>query len=147
MRRFEVLPAYADRGVVLPQRHTAASAGYDLAAAEAITISPGAVALVPTGVRAIMPADEYLAVHARSSVAVRRGLVLANGTGIVDADYAHNADNGGHILVALRNLGSEPAHVARGDRIAQAIFQRYLITTDDAASGTRAGGFGSTGKS
>ena len=146
IRGFEILPEYVQRGVVLPSRQTAASAGYDLAAAEDAMIPPGAVVMVPTGLRAVMPGDEYLAIHVRSSVALRRGLVLANGTGIIDADYAHNPQNGGHILIALRNSGSTPAAVARGERIAQGIFQRYLIVDHDVAQGVRHGGFGSTGQ-
>jgi dUTP pyrophosphatase len=142
-RRFEVLPGYA--GVALPERGTAASAGYDLAAAEEIVVPAGGVAFVPTGLRAILPEDEFLAIYARSSIATRRGLVLANGVGVVDADYAHNPDNGGHILVALRNLGTEPARIVRGERVAQAIFQRYALIDADRARGARLGGFGSTG--
>jgi len=145
IRRFEVLPEFRDAGVVLPQRATAASAGYDLACAEAVAILPGAVALVPTGLRAWMPPEEFLAIHIRSSVGTRRGLALANGTGVIDSDYAGNPDNGGHILIALRNLGPEPVSLQRGERIAQGVFLRYLLTSDDAPGAARAGGFGSSG--
>lgn len=145
-RRFAVLPQYQGRGVVPPRRQTAAAAGYDLAAAERVEVPPGGVALVPTGVCVHMPADEYLVIHVRSSLGVRSQLVLANGTGVIDADYVDNSDNGGHILIPLRNLGAAPAVIPAGERIAQGIFQRYLVTEDDAPGGPRSGGFGSTGR-
>ncbi len=144
-RRFEILPGYREAGIALPRRATPASAGYDLACAETAVIAPGAVGLVPTGVRAWIPAGEFLEIHIRSSVALRRGLVLANGTGVIDSDYAGNPENGGHILLALRNLGSEPARLERGERVAQGIFLRYLTTDDDRPGAPRSGGFGSTG--
>ncbi len=145
-RRFEVLPEYAPRGVLPPRRQTAGSAGYDLAAAEAALIPPGGVAVVPTGLRVRLPPGEFLAIYARSSLAVRRGLVLANGVGIVDADYADNPANGGHIQLALRNLGAEPVRVEAGERLAQGIFQAFARADGDDAAGDRSGGFGSTGQ-
>ena len=145
MRRFEVLPGYAQRGVRPPVRQTAGSAGYDLAAAEDAAVPAGGVGLVPTGLRVLLPPGEFLAVYARSGLASRRGLVLANGVGIIDADYAGNPENGGHILLAVRNLGTADAWIARGERIAQAIFQAHGLADDDAAGGNRRGGFGSTG--
>jgi dUTP pyrophosphatase len=144
MRRFAVVSGYAGQ-VTLPQRKTAQSAGYDLAAAADVVVEPGRVALVPTGLKAYMQPDEVLLLTIRSSLAVKRGLCLANGVGVIDADYADNPDNEGHILVALFNPGTAPVHIARGERIAQGLFVRYLTTVDDAATGQRAGGFGSTG--
>lgn len=145
-RRFAIVSAYQGRGLSLPQRKTAQSAGYDLAAADAVQIAPGQVALVPTGVKAYMPANEHLQIHIRSSLAVKRGLSLANGVGIIDADYVDNPDNEGQIFVALRNGGAEPVQIAAGERIAQAIFVPYGVTSDDQPGGARLGGFGSTGR-
>jgi dUTP pyrophosphatase len=141
-----VLPGYEGRATP-PSRRTPGSAGYDLAAAEDVVVPPRGVALVPTGLRAVMGPGEFLALYVRSSLAVRRGLMLANGTGIVDQDYAGNPDNGGHILVALYNPGDAPVHVARGERVAQGIFQRFLVVDEEAPpGGPREGGFGSTGR-
>ncbi len=145
-RRFEVLPEYAPLGVTAPRRHTAHAAGYDLAAARPVDVPPGGVVMVPTGLCAHMGEDEFLVIHVRSSLGLRSGLVLANGTGVIDADYVANADNGGHILIPLRNLGSAAVSIAAGERIAQGIFQRYLRTDDDLPGGERSGGFGSTGR-
>ncbi|HYG57439.1 MAG TPA: dUTP diphosphatase [Symbiobacteriaceae bacterium] len=144
-RRFAPISAYAGK-VSLPERKTASSAGYDLAAAADTTVEPGKVALVPTGLKAYMAPDEVLLLYIRSSLAVKRSLMLANGVGVVDADYADNPDNEGHIMVALANLGGAPVTIAAGDRIAQGIFVKYLATAGDQAGGDRLGGFGSTGQ-
>ena len=146
-RGFEVVTAYAGQGIALPQRKTAASAGYDLAAAADTVLSPGRVTLVPTGLKAYMQPGEVLCISIRSSMALRHSLLLANGIGVIDADYYGNEQNEGHIQVAVLNLGTSPLTVHKGERLAQGIFSHYLVTDDDAAGGIRKGGFGSTGGS
>lgn len=143
-RRFAPVKGYEGK-VRLPLRKTAFSAGYDLEAAADVTVEPGKVALVPTGLKAYMDEGEVLILAIRSSIAVKRQLILANGIGVIDADYVDNPENEGHILIALANLGAQPVAIARGERVAQAIFTRYLTTVDDAAGGERTGGIGSTG--
>jgi dUTP pyrophosphatase len=143
-RRFAPVVAFEGR-VTLPQRKTAGSAGYDLAAAADTVVEPGRVTLVPTGLKAYMGPDEVLLLTIRSSLAAKRGLLLANGVGVIDSDYADNPDNEGHIMVALANYGGAPVTIAAGERIAQGIFVQYLTTADDMAGGIRQGGFGSTG--
>ena len=135
-RGFEIVSAYVKTGVSCPERKTGASAGYDLAAAEAAEIPPHGFAMVPTGLKTYMQADE-----------VKRQLMLMNGVAVIDADYYGNADNEGHIIVPLYNYGKEPVHIAAGERIAQGIFTRYLTADGDAAGcgAARGGGFGSTG--
>lgn len=147
-RGFEWVTRWAEAGIRLPMRKTAASAGYDIEAAEGVTIAPGDMVRVPTGLKAYMQPDEVLVLAIRSSLAVKRGLALANGIGIIDADYYDNPENEGHIEVAVRNLGAEPASVKKGERIAQGIFLPYLaIDGDTAGEGApRTGGFGSTGR-
>ena len=145
-RGFEVVTAYAGQGIALPQRKTAASAGYDLAAAADTVLSPGRVTLVPPGLKAYMQPGEVLCISIRSSMALRHSLLLANGIGVIDADYYGNEQNEGHIQVAVLNLGTSPLTVHKGERLAQGIFSRYLVTDDDAAGGIRKGGFGSTGR-
>ena len=146
-RGFEIVSAYTGAGVLLPARKTGASAGYDLAAAAAVEIVPQGFAMVPTGVKAYMQADEVLLLYIRSSMAVKRQLMLMNGVAVIDADYYGNADNEGHIIVPLYNYGREPVSIAAGERIAQGIFTRYLTADGDMAGCGRArsGGFGSTG--
>lgn len=145
VRGFEVLSDWQGKEIHLPVRKTAKSAGYDIESAEDVDLQPGKVTLVKTGLKAYMPADEYLAIFIRSSMAIKHGLVLINSTGIIDADYYNNEDNEGHIMAAIYNTSSEVFHIGKGDRVAQGIFCRYLTTDDDAAEGVRKGGVGSTG--
>lgn len=145
IRGFEIVTAYADKDIHLPCRKTAESAGYDIESAITVTIAPGQVVLVPTGLKAFMNFDEYLAIHIRSGIAVKRGLMLINSTGIIDSDYYNNEDNEGHIMVAFFNPTDKAVTLEKGERVAQGIFAKYLLTGDDAAVGIRTGGIGSTG--
>lgn len=145
IRGFEVITAYEDKDIHLPTRKTTESAGYDLECAEAVTLAPGELKLIPTGIKAFMAYDEYLAIHIRSSMAIKRRLALVNSTGIIDSDYYNNEDNEGHIMIAVLNYGTELVHLEKGERVAQGIFSKYLITNDDDATGVRTGGIGSTG--
>ena len=147
-RGFDIVSQYMDKHILLPERETEKSAGYDIAIAEDVVLPAGEVKLVPTGLKAYMKSDEVLMLHIRSSMAVRHSLCLANNTGIIDADYYNNAGNEGHIMLAILNFGKEPVHLKKGTRIAQGIFHVYLLADNDVAgSGTaRQGGFGSTGR-
>ena len=71
------------------------SAGYDICLPEDIELLPGKLQLVPTGIKAYMQDDEFLGIHIRSSMAIKRHLRLVNNEGIVDADYYNNPDNEG----------------------------------------------------
>lgn len=146
IRGFEVITAYEQQTINLPQRKTAESAGYDIECAEEIVIGPKEIKLVPTGIKAFMNYDEYLAIHIRSSMAIKRKLMLVNSTGIIDSDYYNNEENEGHIMIGLYNLGDESVCLKKGERVAQGIFCKYLMTNDDDARGIRTGGIGSTGK-
>lgn len=141
-RKFERVAGYEN--VNLPERKTTGSAGYDFEAAETMVIRPNGVGLIPTGIKAYMLPQEYLQLHIRSSLAVKKHLFLANGCGIVDEDYADNIDNEGHIQIALYNPDSDIKMIEKGERIAQGVFLRYLTTFDDEPQGERTGGFGST---
>ena len=145
IRGFEVVSAFEEQNINLPTRKTTESAGYDIECAEAVTLEPNQVVLVPTGLKAFMAYDEYLAIHIRSSMAIKRKLALVNSTGIIDSDYYNNEENEGHIMIALLNFGNEPVTLEKGERVAQGIFSKYLITYDDDATGVRTGGIGSTG--
>ncbi len=146
-RGFEIAKGWEGKGITIPTRATKFSAGYDVRAAADIEIPPFCLGakptLIPTGLKAYCQPDEFLAVVNRSSGA-SKGLVLANGIGIIDADYYNNPKNDGHFQVLVFNITSKPLHIKKGDRIAQVIFQRFLTTDNDQADGIRAGGFGST---
>ena len=100
--------------------------------------------LVPTGIKCEMPEGFYLELSVRSSCPLKHWLILANGVGIIDADYYNNPDNEGHIYFQMINLSPFDIVLRKGDVIGQGILKKYFITDDDAAQGERLGGFGST---
>ena len=148
LRGFEVVNAFVDKGINLPKRKTGRSAGYDIEAAADIVLVPHQVVLVPTGIKAYMQPDEYLGIHVRSGISIKNCISCINSQGIIDADYYNNPDNEGHIMVPLINHGAKEFFIAKGTRIAQGIFYKYLtVDGDEAGTGAvRQGGFGSTGE-
>lgn len=103
--------------------------------------------LVPTGLKAYMLDDEYLQIVNRSSNPLKRRIVLPNSIGVIDKDYYNNPNNEGHIYVQLQNYGVHDVTIQKGERIAQGIFMKYLLTDDDRGGlGERTGGFGSSGR-
>lgn len=146
-RGFEIAKGWEKRGINLPKRATAHSAGYDIEAAEDVEVPvfyPGVKpTLIPTGLKAYCRTDEFYSVINRSSGA-RKGIVLANGIGIIDADYYGNVENDGHFQIIVFNVSDQVLHIKKGDRVAQVIFQKYLLADDDKAGGARTGGMGST---
>ena len=149
-RGFEVIEEFKDKDIRLPERKTKYSAGYDVESAIDITIpayKPGVKpVLVPTGLKAYCQNDEYYIVANRSSNPIKRGLVMSNGIGIIDADYYNNPSNEGHIQFMFYNFGDTDFIIHKHDAIGQIIFQKYLIVDEDMATGIRNGGFGSTNK-
>lgn len=131
--------------VTVPVYQTAGAAGFDLAASVDMTVAPGEVALVPTGLVIQAPAGHFLGVFARSSTPLKRGLMVANGVGIVDPDYCGPTDE---IKIEVLNFTSAPVVIARGDRLAQGVIIPYVrarwVEADADGRATR-GGFGTTG--
>lgn len=147
IRGFEVVTAYKEKKIILPERKTDKSAGYDIACAQDVVLKAGKVTIVPTGLKAYMQEDEYLGIHIRSSMALKNSLSFINGQGIIDADYYNNTNNEGHIMLAIFNHGAADLAVKKGTRLAQGIFYKYLmIDGDNRNKGlVRQGGIGSTG--
>jgi dUTP pyrophosphatase len=133
-----------DATVPLPSRETAGSAGFDLSAAADVTIEPGGIMLVPTGLIIRVPDGHFLGIFARSSTPLKRGLMIPNGVGVVDSDYCGATDE---IKVQVYNFTATPVQVKRGDRIAQAILIPCVAPEwEEGPAGEKArGGFGSTG--
>ena len=102
--------------------------------------------ILPTGVKAHIEKGFFLSMHIRSSVGIKHGIVLSNGTGIIDADYFGNPDNEGHIMLAIWNTSDKVFFADAGERIAQGIFLPHGLSVFDRANGTRTGGIGSTGE-
>lgn len=149
-RGFEIVKGYENKNINIPVRKTSLSAGYDIESAEEIVIPSFRMGtkptLIKTGLKCYMENDEYLMLVNRSSNPVKRGLVLANSVGIIDADYYNNPDNDGHLMYAFYNYSKEDITIKKEDTIGQAIFMKYLLVDNDSSNGERKGGFGSTDK-
>lgn len=129
-----------------PTRGSIHSAGYDFYAYDDYTIEPKQSVLIRTGVKAYMPDDEYLDLRVRSSLGIKRQLMLATGASVIDADYYNNPENEGEIMVVLYNYGDETQTIAAGERIVQGIFTKYFLIDNDDTVDQRTGGTGSTNK-
>ncbi len=101
IRGFEKVAKYADIDFPMPERKTELSAGYDFCLPEEVTLEPGKLQLVPTGVKAYMQAGEWLGMHIRSSMAVKKRLMLVNNVGIIDADYYITPIPAGLVLTGI----------------------------------------------
>ena len=145
-RGFKLVSEYAGEEHLLPRRETAHAAGYDLKAAETVTIQPCEIKLIPTGLKAYMQEDEVLYLYDRSSNPIKQGLVLVNSVGVIDSDYYNNPSNEGLMFGQFKNITEKPITVVAGTRIMQGVFSKYLVVDNDVAGGERTGGFGSTGK-
>jgi dUTP pyrophosphatase len=131
--------------VSLPAYESAGAAAFDLASAADVTIAPGTVRLVPTGLVVEVPAGMFLGIFARSSTPLKRGLMVANGVGVVDSDYCGPEDE---VKIAVVNFTAEDVTVRKGDRIAQAMLLASPRVTWEEAGELAArsrGGFGATG--
>lgn len=160
-------PLHGD--VLPPERATGGSAGFDLRAylverrvrcsdgvslwdvdavrvdgSWSVELRPGTMALIPLGFRARLPDGFEAQVRPRSGASFKKGLQIPNAPGTVDADYPDEW------LVPVRNATSAPMRIEHGERIAQAVFQRYELIDwtpgTVAATTDRTGGFGSTGR-
>lgn len=133
----------------LPKRETPGSAGHDLRACitEDMVIAAGSTAHLPTGIAIEMENANYVAIiAARSSMAAKYGITMANGIGVIDSDYR------GEISVLLRNQSEQDFVVHPGDRVAQLLLLPVdlpeLVECEHLSETQRGnGGFGSTGRS
>ncbi len=134
--------------IPFPSYATPGSAGMDLRACidSPLTLDGSGAVLIPTGIAIALPGPEYAAlIVARSGLAVKHGIALSNGVGVIDSDYR------GELRVGLVNLSGRPYTIQPGDRIAQLVVTpvvqaqiEIVEELDETARG--AGGFGSTGK-
>jgi dUTP pyrophosphatase len=129
---------------LLPAYQSADAAGFDLAAVATVTVEPGRVALVPTGLVIKVPLRMFLGIFARSSTPLKRGLMIANGVGVIDPDYCGPTDE---VKIAVMNFTDQPVTVRAGDRIAQGILldAARVEWVEAEAEGASRGGFGSSG--
>ena len=138
----------ADRTLGLPHYATAGAAGADLRAnlpdRTAVTLAPGAGALIPTGLRLAIPDGFEVQIRPRSGLALRHGITLPNSPGTIDADYR------GALGVIVMNASDTAFTVEHGMRIAQMVAApvvqaRFHCVDELEATARGAGGFGSTG--
>jgi dUTP pyrophosphatase len=138
------IPIQLSEAATLPAYKTAGSAGLDLCASEPVDLQPLERKLVPTGVRVAIPDGFEGQVRPRSGLALKQGISMVNTPGTIDSDYR------GEIGVILINLGQEPVHFEKGDRIAQLVIcpvahgELFVVASLD-SSERGEGGFGSTG--
>lgn len=133
---------------ILPRYATPGAAGMDLSAClmeESVVLAPGQRALVPTGIAVAVPPQHVGLLFARSGLAVKQGIALSNGVGVIDSDYR------GEVKVGLINLGSETVTIGHGERIAQLVILPVALVqpaeVEELTDTERgAGGFGSTGR-
>lgn len=146
--KIKALSPKIGREIPAPSFATAGSAAMDLRACidEAWVIPAGGRAIVPTGLAIALPSASYVAlICARSGLAAKSGITMANGVGVIDSDYR------GELRVALFNSSQEDYTIRDGDRIAQLMVLpvvqpalQWVDALDETDRG--AGGFGSTGR-
>ena len=145
VRGFEIAKGFEDKNINLPERKTKYSAAYDLEAAEDTVIPAFRMGMKPTliktGLKAYMMPDEVLIIVPRSSGPKKQGILFPHSMGVIDKDYYGNEDNDGHIFVQCINIKDEDVIIKKGEAVAQAIFQKYLMIDGDNAEGIRKGGF------
>lgn len=134
-----------DATISLPAYGTDESAGFDLAAAHDAVVRPRQIALIRTGLVIEVPTGHCLAIFARSSTPLKRGLIVANGVGIIDPDYSGPSDE---VMIQVLNVTASDVQVRRGDRLAQGIILPAPRVTWHEVTEIREavrGGFGATG--
>ena len=142
MTNFEVLIKCDPE--LMPTIGNPGDAGYDLRSSEEATVSARSRTTINTGVAIALPAGYVALVHPRSGLAAKHGITVLNAPGTVDAGSR------GEILITLVNHSDEDFHIAKGDRVAQILFQkfesaRFVPVTDLPGSQRGSSGFGSTG--
>ena len=132
-------------GLELPSYQTPGAAGMDVRAAASLVVEPMKTVLVPTGFSVAVPEGFEAQLRPRSGLALRYGVTLLNSPGTIDSDFR------GEVGVILTNLGQEPFHIERGDRIAQMVVARvervqWEQVEELDSTEREQGGFGSSGR-
>ncbi len=150
MRKFEIVKEeflkYDNGDVKLPVRATKHSVGYDFYSPIDYTLKPNETKLLFTNVKAMFNEDEGLILAVTSGMG-KRGVILANGIGVIECDYYGNESNDGNLGFLLHNIGELDYEIKVGDKIGQGFFIKYYTVDDEEEITTiRKGGFGSTNK-
>ena len=144
--KFEKVTRISD-DLALPIKGSKKAAGYDFINPEEVIILPNEIKYVKTGIKAKFPDNMALLLLNRSSNPKKKHLILANGIGLVDADYYNNPDNEGEIAFAFMNISQEPVTLTIGEKLGQGMFVRYydVLGFNSDNINERQSGFGSTG--
>lgn len=131
--------------IELPVRATKFSAGHDIKIPFAKSINPNDTLKIPTGIRCKMDENYVMLVFPRSSLGIKKGMVIMNTVPVIDADY-YNADNEGHIFICIKNTSDKLFNLNKNDAITQAVFVPFGVADNGEVTTERVGGIGSTGK-
>ena len=129
--------------IKLPKRATKFSAGHDIKIPFTKSLAPNDTLKIPTGIRCKMNEDYVMLVFPRSSLGIKKGMVILNTVPVIDADY-YNADNEGHIFICIKNTSDKLLVLNKNDAITQAVFVSFGVADDNKVTRERCGGIGST---
>lgn len=115
----------------LPERKSKNAAGYDFYLVNELVLWPGERKVIPTGVKAKYPDDEFLLLAIRSSIGFEYNIRLCNQVGIIDSDFYNNPENEGHIYLAIQNESDMLIKIPAGEAIAQGLFLKYYTCGDE----------------
>ena len=131
--------------IILPNRATHKSSGYDFYLPTDVTVSPNSKVFIWSDVKCFMLDDEELLIVPKSGLGTK-GIVLSNLIGKIDSDYYSNLNNDGNIGITLWNTSDKTFNLKAGDKVCQGSFYKYLVVDNDTpVSNIRKGGFGSSG--
>lgn len=130
--------------IIMPQRKTYKSAGYDIHSPFDFTLQPNDSIKIATGLKVYLDDGLWLMGIPRSSLGFGFYMQLNNTVMAIDGDYVDNPDNEGHIFIKITNCGDNVLEIKAGDGFVQTMITQYFITTDDNPKGKRVGGVGST---
>lgn len=129
--------------IELPVRATKFSAGHDIKIPFTKSLAPNDTLKIPTGIRCKMNEDYVMLVFPRSSLGIKKGIVILNTVPVIDSDY-YNADNEGHIFICIKNTSDKLLVLNKNDAITQAVFVSFGVADDNKVTRERCGGIGST---
>ena len=129
--------------IKLPIRATEMSAGHDISTPIDVTLFKNDTVKIPTGIRCKMEDGYVMLVFPRSSLGIKKGMVISNTVPVIDGDY-YNADNEGHIFICIKNTSEEIMKLKAGDNIVQAVFVPFGVADQEEVTARRTGGIGST---
>ncbi|MDA0207909.1 MAG: dUTP diphosphatase [bacterium] len=141
----EVLIRKVHINAVIPEYQSSGAAGFDFHLIDDVTIQPGEMIPIQTGLAMQIPAGHVLIVASRASSPIKKGVNLANSIGVIDEDFCGNDDE---IFIVVQNLRTEAVHLKKGDRIAQGVILPVTHATFKEVSyleQDNRGGHGSTG--